>query len=204
MDLDSIKGNSNAQKKADAKKEEKEISPVAHGKRAKSSPIRKMSRVIFRDPEEIKHEAVIGIILPGLLNFAHDTLSDILDLIFKDEVSSMKKSKIPKVSYMDYGKASKKHSKRDDEDYYSYSQSIDTKVMLDTRVEAEEVLEAMTDILERYEVVSVFDYFDICGVDGEFTDNKYGWTDEEQLVKAPIRRTRSGYFLDLPRPMPLD
>ena len=47
-------------------------------------------------------------------------------------------------------------------------------------------------------VDSVADLYGLVGIDSEYTDNKYGWTN---LSSASIKATRDGYILDLPRPV---
>jgi hypothetical protein len=71
------------------------------------------------------------------------------------------------------------------------------EIILATRVEAEEVLGRMDDLLRKYETVSVGDLYELVGVDSSYTDEKWGWVD---LANAGIRRVRSGYLLDLPKP----
>ena len=59
----------------------------------------------------------------------------------------------------------------------------------------------MDDILEKYGMVSVADLYDLVGVTGNYTDNKYGWTN---LSNAEIVRVRDGYQIKLPRARVLD
>lgn len=75
------------------------------------------------------------------------------------------------------------------------------EIILATRREAEEVLDQMRDSLARYETVSVSDLYEMVGEDSSFTDEKWGWTD---LTGSSVSRTRDGYLLNLPRPVPID
>ena len=54
----------------------------------------------------------------------------------------------------------------------------------------------MEELLERFDVVSVADLFDMAGISCNYTDNKYGWTD---LRNARVERVRDGYIINLPR-----
>lgn len=74
------------------------------------------------------------------------------------------------------------------------------EVILATRVEAEEVIDRMFDLLQRYETVSVGDLYELLGKSASYTEEKYGWTD---LRGAGVTRIRDGYLLDLPQPEPL-
>lgn len=76
------------------------------------------------------------------------------------------------------------------------------EILLETRVEAEAVLERLDDILERYGTVTIADLYDLVGITGYHTDEKYGWTN---LKRASVDRTRNGrYVLNLPQPEPID
>lgn len=75
------------------------------------------------------------------------------------------------------------------------------EIILDTRAEADEVLDRLDDWVERYDLATVADLYEMCNISGNFTDQKWGWTD---LSGARVTRVRNGYLLDLPRPEPLD
>lgn len=76
------------------------------------------------------------------------------------------------------------------------------EILIPTRVEAEAVLAQMLWRIEEYNAVTVSDFYEICGISWDYTDDKYGWTD---IRGAGVLPTRDGrYVLDLPRPEPLD
>lgn len=76
------------------------------------------------------------------------------------------------------------------------------EIILATRVEAEEVIDQLYEIISKYEIVSVADLYNMVGITGNFTDEKWGWDD---LRGAGVTRLRNGeYLLDLPKPQPLD
>lgn len=75
------------------------------------------------------------------------------------------------------------------------------EIILATRVEADEVLERLFDLVDKYETATVADLYDLVGISGNYTDDKWGWTD---LRTSGITRVSQGYLLDLPRPEPLD
>ena len=74
------------------------------------------------------------------------------------------------------------------------------EVVLETRVEAIDVVEGLIAQVARYGFASVSDLYDLVGVTGSFQDQRWGWTD---LVTADVRQVRGGFLLDLPRPEPL-
>lgn len=75
------------------------------------------------------------------------------------------------------------------------------EIILGTRVEAEEVIDRLFDLLSKYDNASVADLYELVGITANFTDEKWGWTD---LRGASVAKVRNGYLLDLPRPEPLD
>ena len=75
------------------------------------------------------------------------------------------------------------------------------EIILETRGEAEEVIDRLFDLISRYEIATVEDLYELTGISGNYTDRKWGWTD---IRGAGVSRVRSGYLLDLPRPEPLD
>jgi len=74
-------------------------------------------------------------------------------------------------------------------------------IVLATRVEAEQVLDQMFSLVNQYEQVTVGDLYELVGLPGTFTDQKWGWVD---LRGAGAQRVSGGYLLDLPRPVQLD
>ncbi len=73
-------------------------------------------------------------------------------------------------------------------------------LILASRGEAEEILDALRQHLEQYGTVSVQDLYDWVGITSDFTDEKWGW---EDLRSASIRHVRGGYLISLPRTQPI-
>ena len=76
------------------------------------------------------------------------------------------------------------------------------EIVLETRGEAENVLEHLVDLTIDYGQATVADLYDLVGATSSFTDNKYGWT-ELRGVNA-VRARGGGYLLNLPRTQLLD
>lgn len=75
------------------------------------------------------------------------------------------------------------------------------EIILPTRVEGEEVVDQLFELVSKYDAASVADLYGLIGADSDHVDQKWGWTD---LRGAGVTRVRGGYLLDLPRPEPLD
>lgn len=75
------------------------------------------------------------------------------------------------------------------------------EIVLETRGEADAVLDSLSDRIELYKMATVADLYDLVGVSGTYVDERWGWMD---LRDSGITRVRSGYLLELPRPEPVD
>ena len=72
--------------------------------------------------------------------------------------------------------------------------------ILASRDDAKMVLSQLLEQVDDYGWASLADFFDLVGIDSNFTDNNYGWTN---LDFAKFVVVRGGYALRLPRLEPL-
>ena len=75
------------------------------------------------------------------------------------------------------------------------------EIIIDSRTEAEEVIDRLFDLVSRYELATVADLYDLVGISATHTDHRWGWLD---LHGAGVQRIRGGYLLDLPEPEPVE
>jgi hypothetical protein len=177
------------------KKVEKVISGAARSK--KKAGIQKFTDLFFpEDVGDVKSYVLTDVIIPA----AKDIISDVVRRVLYGERGARNNSPASKVSYRSF--YDKDNNRRDSngsqrpKSGYSYDD-----IILDNRGEAEEVLSSMDDLVSRYGLVSVADLYDLVGVTGNYTDNKYGWTD---IRNASIIRVRDGYMIKLPKTLPLN
>lgn len=198
INTDDFPGNSNKSKQEIVKKTEKVIDgPV---KRAKPSFFRKAAGVIFSDvnEEDLRSELIFDYLVPTIKDTIVDMGKMLLDAIFYGTTSVRKKSggnKPYKVSYSDYYDKDKKPAQTKASSY-----NFD-EITMTSRGDAEQVLDTLIDMTREYGQASVGDFCDVVGVDNNFTDYKYGWTD---LTRTTISRTRDGYIINFPKPTKLD
>ncbi len=72
--------------------------------------------------------------------------------------------------------------------------------------DAEVVLDRMFEQVREYNVVTIANFYDFAAVSNmnNFQDNKFGWN-ADMLRGVRVQGTlRQGYYLNLPRPLPLD
>lgn len=69
--------------------------------------------------------------------------------------------------------------------------------IIEDRYDAANILATLKENADRYDVVSVADYYDLIGVASEYTDNNYGWT-IDSIVNASILPIRGGFIIKFP------
>ena len=181
------------------KKVEKVIAGTAKSK--KKSEIRKFTDVfISEDVNNVKSYILLEVLVPAIKKAISDIVTNGIDMILYGETGKTKSnstaSKISYRSYYDGGNGRRDYSTVRTKTGYNYDD-----IILDNRGEAEDVLLRMDELISTYGLVSVADLYDLVGVTGNYTDNKYGWTD---IRSASVIRVRDGYMLKLPKALPLN
>lgn len=185
--------------------EGKRVEKVVHGKvKTKKNNARKLTDVfITEDAANVKNYILFDVIVPSIKKALYDLVVGALDMtLFGGKGGNNSKHSISdKVSYKDYNSISSRDSRS-----YSSTKTTTTSgysyddIVLETRGEAESVLSRMDEIIEEYDSVRVADLYDLVGITGDYTDNKYGWTN---IRNARVVRTRDGYKIEMPRAFPL-
>lgn len=76
------------------------------------------------------------------------------------------------------------------------------EIILDSRGEAEQVIDVLVEIVNEYGQATVADLYELVGISAAYTDPKYGWIN---MQGAGVQHIRGGqYLLNLPKPQPLD
>lgn len=183
--------------------QDKRAEKVVHGKvKAKKNETRKWTDLfISEDVANVKSYILMDVIVPSIKKALYDLVVGTLDMSLYGGRGGGKRPTADKVSYRtDYNSI----SRRDDRSYsernrtssgYSYDD-----ITVETRGEAEMVISRMDEIMDEYDQVRVADLYDLVGITGDYTDNKYGWTN---IQTARVVRTRDGYKIQMPRAIPL-
>ena len=180
---------------------EKKVEQVVTGTVKPKREISKFADVfISKDIGSVKSYILLDVLLPAVKKAVSDIVRNGIDMLLYGEADgSKKKSVSSKVSYRNF--YDERDGRRDASQQgwrtgYSYDD-----ILFDTRGDAEEVLSRMDELIDMFGIVSVADLYDLAGVTGNYTDNKYGWTD---ISSATPARVKDGYILKLPRPMPVN
>ena len=203
MDMD-YKSNSHKSKEehkepsTDVKKIEKVVSGAVRTR--KPSEIRKFTDVfISEDASNVKNYILMDVLVPAIKDAIEDIITNGIRMILRGETSARKSSspgtKVSYRNYYDNPGNDKSYRETRTQTGYSYDE-----IILDSRGEGEEVLIRMDEIINEYGKVSVADLYDLVGKSGPYTNNNYGWTN---IRSAEVVRVRDGYWLKLPKALPL-
>ena len=196
------KPNSHKAKAEESSLAEKKVEKVISGtaKVRKKTGARKVAdAIISEDASNVGSYIVMDVLVPAIKDVISNIVKDSIDMVLfggtSRRGSDRRKTNAEYVSYNRFS------DRRDDRRYESRS-TIASRynfddITLESKVEADEVLERMDELLDTYGMVTVADLCDLVGISCEYTDNKYGWT---SLRNAKVIRLRGNeYMLDLPR-----
>ena len=209
---DKFPPNSKANK--NERPEEKKIEKVVTGtvKRQKRGIGKKISDTFLEDDtRSVGSYIFYDVLIPAAKAMLSDMVGGGIDMLLFGERRGGRSSSIRRDggrSYTSYGSyyntdrtGKPQREPRRDISRTGRSRHDFDEIVLETRGEAEEVLSHLVDLIIDYGMASVADLYELVDVTGDFTDNKYGWTD---LSSASVSRVRGGYLLNLPRTRPLD
>ena len=191
---------------------EKKIEKVVEGKvvtRKKPLPKRMAESFMGGDLRTVRTYILFDVLLPA----AKDTIADVVSqgierMLFGEARSTSRRTGRRPGQYTPYNQYSqytaRSFGKREDRRGLSRTARANhdfDEIILATKREADEVIGRLFDLIARYESATVADLYELLGIPGNYTDDKWGWTD---IRGAGATRVTGGYLLDLPRPEPLD
>ncbi len=200
--MNEYKGNSHRSKEETSTEvvPTKKVERVATGKTRKKGEMRKLADAfIAEDVRSVKDYIIREVLIPAAKKAVDEVVTNGISMLLYGESKSKNRSRNEsRVSYTSYYQRERDYDRgtRTRVRGYDYDD-----IILDTRREAEEVLDRMQDLIDTYGMVSVADLYDLVGINGSYTDNKYGWT---RLRDADVQRVRDGYLLKLPKALPFD
>ena len=202
--MQEYKSNSHLSKqKAKEIENNKNIQKVVSGtaKRKKNEARRFADIFIREDISNVKSYVFMDVLVPAIKKAISDIVTDGVDMIlFGTTGRNGKKGNTISGTYKNYASFSSNNSSRDryqPAERYNYDD-----IVYETRGEAEAVLNQLDAIIDKYEEATVLDLYDLSGITGDYTDNKFGW---ENLSRAEVMRVRGGgYTIRLPRPIALN
>ena len=204
MEIPDYPSNSDSSKEQKKLPEKKRVEKTIKGKAKvkKKSEIRKFTDVfVSEDIQNVKSYVIMDVLIPAVKKAICDIVSDGINMILYGESSKSNRSTSSRVSYRSYYDNSRNDTRNRRNPSRTLSGYSYDDVLLDSRSEADEVLERMDELIATYGIVSVADLYDLVGVTCNYTDNKYGWTN---IRNASIVHTREGYLIKMPKAAPID
>lgn len=200
--MDEFPSNSRNQKTKIPQGEKREkVEAVAHGKKIQKTGFNKfVDFIIGDDSKNVFSYLWNDILVPAAKNMLFDMIRDGAEMRIFGEVRNRGVRNRQTGTYVSYDQISRDRDRREPRTHERKLSKPD-EVLIEDRAEAEEVLSRMYDYWETYGIVSLAEYYDLVGVAGDFTDNKWGW---DNLKGSRILRVRDGYIVDLPKMIPLN
>ncbi len=211
--MDEYKSNSNSlkeiqkkneqagNKKVEDKKIEKVVTGVVKTKK-KSKFSQMMDGFISEDAKNVKSYVFGEVLIPAIKKAISDIVTDGIDIILYGESRGRNRNRPSNyVSYSSYANDRRDRPRMNERQAIMAGSYSYDDIILSSRGEAEDVLARMDELIETYGLVRVADLYDLVGITGNYTDNKYGWMN---IRNAEIVRVRDGYMIKMPRAVPID
>lgn len=145
--------------------------------------------------------AGVSIILPALKDMAEDAVTSMIRGAFSGgDYSRTRKSSNGFVDYGSFGKKSAQPEKRELSHRARATHNFQ-ELILESRAEGEYIISQLEGLIDKYDQATVKDMYELAGIQGSFTDEKWGWVN---LDTARVRTHAGGYLLDMPRPENLE
>ena len=206
---------------SDKSKDEKEASESAETEKVivgtakqRKKPLSKRFREVFieDDAQSVVGYVMMDVLVPAARDMIIDAGTSFLEQTFGGQAGSRTRrrggrSDAGRVNYGGFSAPPRQDPRIREREERRYARPVrDTHgiddVVLQTRAEADLVLDNLYMKLEKYDQVTVSDLLSSVGITPAFTDDRWGWT---SLSGSSIRRLgREGYVLNLPRVESLD
>lgn len=201
VDMESLKPNSYKYKEEVAETEEREkLKPVVGADQVvstKKSLGRKFAETFLGENlKDVSKYLIWDVIVPGMKNAILDTMS----MMFFGETTSRRaggRREPDRTSYSSYYRGTSRSSreKRERERDRDDDRAVDYRnIVLKYRQDAEDVVDALYERIEKYEYATVADLLDLVGQTGKYTDNNWGWDRKQDIG---IRRVERGFLIDV-------
>ena len=170
----------------------------------KKSEVSKLKDIfVSEDIKSVKSYIFMDVLVPAIKDAIEDIVTNGIRMILRGDTSARRSSSTAsKISYRDYYDGDRRNNDRFRNETRSVTKYSYDDIILESKGEAEAVLDRMSEIIDIYGMVRVADLYDLVGVTGDYTDNKYGWTNISGA--KPVRVRDGRYMLDLPRALPIN
>lgn len=183
---------------SESKQEEKKVDKIITGTaKTKPNEVRKFAGLIVSDDaSNVGNYVLMDVLIPTFKK----AVVDVVEMILFGEKGGKRRSdgRTPYRSYYD-DRNDRPRKTANMAGRFDYDD-----ISFDSRGDAELVLDQMRDLVDGdrgYGLVTVADMYDMAGLPAPFTARKYGWFN---LRTAEVIRGRDGFYIRLPKAMPID
>lgn len=183
---------------SESKQEEKKVDKIITGTaKTKPNEVRKFAGLIVSDDaSNVGNYVLMDVLIPTFKK----AVVDVVEMILFGEKGGKRRSdgRTPYRSYYD-DRNDRPRKTANMAGRFDYDD-----ISFDSRGDAEIVLDQMRDLVDGdrgYGLVTVADMYDMAGLPAPFTARKYGWFN---LRTAEVIRGRDGFYIRLPKAMPID
>jgi hypothetical protein len=198
------------------KEEPKKLDKIIEGKviQRKKPLGRKFTEIfIGGDARETRSHVLYEVMVPGIKDIVFDIIKTSTEqmLFGQGRAPSTRGRVVQSLGHVAYNRMGQSSSNR----YTSRMQQEEPRsisrrarathdfdeIILEERSDCMDVIEELSNLIDQYQSAKVSDLYELVGITGEFTDEKWGWT---TMRDAGCTRVKGGFLLNLPRPEPLD
>lgn len=208
--MDEFPGNSQRTRPERPRKElQKKVSKVTSGEvlRRKKSRAKRFKEMFTGGDSRSMWEAVVeDSLIPAFKDMIYDAFEfGMQGILFGGERRGRGGRGRPGMGHVNYQSRSQYRSdprREDSREMTRRGRSTHDfdEIIVQSRHEAEDVLDNLFELVSKFEEASVADLYDMVDITPTPQDQRWGWTD---LSGARAVRVNGGYLLDLPRPEPL-
>ena len=187
---------------SDRAKEKKEIVPVVKARVKRESTARKVvGEIIKEDARSVGETVLWDVVIPTVKNLISDTVTrGIESMLYGDSRPRSRNN------YSDYSGYSRPKGSRDrpverrERRSARQAEPERNEIIFDTRSDANDVIDRMSDIIDQYGQASLADLNALIGASSNFIDDNWGWTD---MGSFNVRQVRDGFMLTHDEPQSL-
>lgn len=182
---------------SDKSKERKEIAPVTKARVKRESTAKKVVGEIIREDAKSVGETVLwDVIIPTVKNLISDTVTRGIESMLYGGDTRPSRSRSGYSDYSGYSRPKDRRERRS----ARHAEPERNEIIFDTRSDANDVIDRMSDLIDQYGQVSLADLNALIGASSNFIDDNWGWTD---MGSFDVRQVRDGFMLTHDEPQSL-
>lgn len=194
----------------DTTTEKRVVKQVAEGSRKKKSFGRKLADAFIQDDvQNVKSYIVDDVVIPGIKRAVLDTICNSVSMLLYGESRGGYYDDRPRRSHRSYSSMYEPRERRErrtqivDEPRKLYSDLDATdEIEYKTKGAADDVIDELNQIIDRYGLAKVADFYETSNLSCDHICNNYGWSNIDDAV---VRIKPNGKWMILmPKSMPIE